>query len=796
MKRLVLIALLLTTAIVAVAQDKFASSFGLAGESDDRALAEINARMDSIRRIRPTVALVLSGGGAKGAAHIGTLRLVEELGIPVDMVIGTSVGGLIGGLYSIGYGPDYLDDMIRHIDWSMALSDKVHRDFIPYSRIKYKERYALSIPFYYSKEDYEDNLRSDRQFASGDGRLHLAADDGGFFKTFGNNLKGSLPSGIVSGQNVWSIIASKTVGVSDSTNFLKFPIPFVCVATDLVSGRAKVWHDGDLNRALRSTMSIPALFSPVRGDGMVLVDGGIRNNFPADLASEMGADLIIGVDLSDAAKEYGDIKNVLDVISQGIDMLGNDAFRRNLKITDIRVKPQLKGYDMLSFTDEAIDTMIVRGVEAAEARREEFEIVKEWVGTDTLAGRKPLALDIEQTPVQISGIVIEGVKEAEEKILMRKIKLRPGDYVTRKDVESAVNTIYGLMAYESVQYELCGAGEPFELHILCRRGPINQLGVGLRADTEELVSALLNLGFNTNSVYGKAYDITAKIGSNPYARLSFLYDAPKAPTFCASALFKWVNRNRFSIGENRYSITFFQARQEVSLSNIRWYKFDVNGGLRHDIYRIKHIMGEQISGDYEITMSTKNYGSIFLNARADNLDDGYFPTSGYSFGAGTEFVWDITSTPAHLFATLDFDGKFVVPFTQKWMLIPSFNGRFIFGDDIPIPYANVLGGMIPGRYVDQQMAFVGLNNAAYRRNYLMMARADLRWNFYKNCYAIATADYAYDFDDFTRFMKGQSVWGVGLGAAYDSIVGPIRLNFHWNTLTKKFGVYVSAGFDF
>ena len=351
LKRLVISLLaMVLPAVGALAQDKYSSSFGLGGESDDRALAEINARMDSIRQYRPTVALVLSGGGAKGAAILGTLRMIEKMQIPVDMIIGTSVGGLIGGLYSIGYSPDYLDKMIRRIDWSLALSDRIHRDYIPYSRIKYKERYALSIPFYYSKEDYLKNMQSDLQYASGrQVGIHLSADDAGSFKSFGNNLLGSLPSGFVSGQNVWSIISSKTVGVSDSTNFLKFPIPFVCVATDLVSGRAKVWHDGDLNLAMRSTMSIPALYAPIRMKGMILVDGGMRNNFPADLASEMGADLIIGVDLSQAAKDYTDIKNLADIISQGIDMLGNDAFRRNLKITDIRVKPQLKGYDICIF---------------------------------------------------------------------------------------------------------------------------------------------------------------------------------------------------------------------------------------------------------------------------------------------------------------------------------------------------------------------------------------------------------------------------------------------------------------
>ena len=152
---------------------------------------------------------------------------------------------------------------------------------------------------------------------------------------------GSLPSGFVQGLNVNSIFTSISVGYSDSLSFMDLPIPFLCVATDLVSGRAKVWHSGDINTAMRSTMSIPGLFTPVRTDGMVLVDGGMRNNFPADLAQSLGADLILGIELSDKEKDYNSIHNLADILWQGVDMLGNDSFRRNIKITDIRIKPDL-----------------------------------------------------------------------------------------------------------------------------------------------------------------------------------------------------------------------------------------------------------------------------------------------------------------------------------------------------------------------------------------------------------------------------------------------------------------------
>ena len=296
MKRAVLIVLALLAGLLAQAQDRSSSGFGL-DPADARARSRLKARMAAIKEKegRPTVALVLSGGGAKGAATIGALKLISQYDIPVDMVLGTSIGGLIGGLYAIGYDVDYLDSLIRNMDWDLALSDKVPSDYIPYSRQQYKEKFALSIPFYYSQDDIARQRASEvSPFRSNrNGLLDLSAS-GDATSLIGRNIMGSLPSGLVYGQNVNHVITSKTVGYSDSLDFFQLPIPFACVATDVASGRAKVWHSGSLNLALRSTMSIPGLFTPIRTKGMVLVDGGTRNNFPTDIAREMGADYIIG----------------------------------------------------------------------------------------------------------------------------------------------------------------------------------------------------------------------------------------------------------------------------------------------------------------------------------------------------------------------------------------------------------------------------------------------------------------------------------------------------------------------
>ncbi|HCQ72004.1 MAG TPA: hypothetical protein DIT75_01160, partial [Rikenellaceae bacterium] len=303
-------------------------------EAVDLRVEKIRHKLDSIRNVRhrPTVALVLSGGGAKGAAHVGVIKYLESIGMPIDIVMGTSMGGLVGGIYALGYDADHLDSIIRNIDWDMALSDKVPRDYLSYSSIKYKEKYALSFPFLYDKNEYLHMKGADQDYMRRADDIHFGAGQADATSMVKDNLLGSLPSGMVYGQNVNNILSSLSVGYQDVIDFYDLPIPFLCVATDLVSGTAKIWTKGKLNTALRSTMSIPGLFAPVRVDGMVLVDGGMRNNYPTDLAKKVGADIVIGVNLSDGYKNYNQINNLADIINTGIDMLGRSSFESNVDI--------------------------------------------------------------------------------------------------------------------------------------------------------------------------------------------------------------------------------------------------------------------------------------------------------------------------------------------------------------------------------------------------------------------------------------------------------------------------------
>lgn len=795
MRRVLHIALL-SVVILMAAVDGYARS--VTPVADSIAMAAMRERMSQIRKYRPTVALVLSGGGAKGAAHVGVLEYLEELKIPVDMVLGTSMGGLIGGLYSLGYQVSEIDSLVRNMDWNWALSDKLSREYISYTDIRYKEKYLLSIPFYYERDYYRMKLADEYRF---DARvqneiLHIGADNEGAPDMFRRNLLGSLPSGYIYGQNVSNLISSLTIGYQDSTSFSNLPIPFVCVASDMVSGKAKLWHSGRINDAMRSTMSIPGMFAPVKIDGMVLVDGGLRNNYPTDLARDMGADIIIGVDLSQRQRSYTQINNIADIVSQGVDMLGRDAFEENVNIPDVRIKPYLPEYNMMSFNSQAVDSIIVRGKRAAQEQDSLLRIVAEKTSGKYDRPRKPKAYDFHSDSLVISEIEIKGVLPKEREILKNRLKIRLGEKIVREELDHIVAVIYGTRAYDYVTYELLGENEPFRLVITCRKGPIHQLGIGVRADTEEIVSVLINLGLNAHRLQGNSYDLTAKISANPYLDIHWSCDLPKVPTLNASASVRWTNLNTLNFGNNVLSLNFLNARQEFYISNIRWKKFDVKAGLKNDVFDIRNIKAEQIVGDYDFGQLSNDFVSLFAEGRMDTSDDGYFPAKGMS--AGVAYSWTFAGFPHRFnnFHTIAADVRGVVSVGSIFAFIPSVYARFLIGKEVPVAYFNAVGGSLAGRYVDQQLPFIGVTNLHAMKNILTMARMDFRFKLFKNHYVTGILNYARDSDHFVDYMKGLGYFGAGLEYGFDTIFGPLKANVHWSNMTNRVGIYLSAGFDF
>lgn len=770
---------------------------GIDPKADSVAVQQMRERMEHIRQYRPTVALVLSGGGAKGLAHIGVIRYVESLGIPVDMVLGTSMGGLVGGLYALGYDVDQMEEIVRSIDWNWVFTDKVSRKYVSYADTKYKEKYMLAIPFYYEKDYYRMKMMNDSRFDPMHKHdiLNIGADSEGGADFFKKNLLGSLPSGYIFGQNVSNLISSLTIGYQDSIDFKDLPVPYACIAADMVSGKTKIWHSGRMNDAMRSTMSIPGVFAPVRLDGMVLVDGGIRDNYPTALARDMGADIIIGVDLSDPRKTYMDVNNIGDILGQGIEMMMMDGIEKNLLIPDVKIKPDLKGFHMMSFSPQNADTIMVRGYKAALAQDSLLrEVALRTAGKYTPAKKRP-ALGMSQDSVVIANVEITGVLPREKEILKDRLDLKYGEKISRQELYDIVARIYGTQAYDYVTYGLEGKDEPFDLILNCRKGPIHQFGLGVRADTEEIVSVMLNVGLNVHKLHGHMFDISAKISANPYASFHWSYDIPKFPTFNGLASIRWTDLNMLNLGNNRLNFNYLSAKQELYLSNIKWKQLDGRIGLRNEIVRMGRVMSD-IQDCYNCQLLANDFVSTFLDVGTYTFDDGYFPTRGVS--AGLSYSWTFTGFPNKFdnFHTIAADAKVVLPVGDIFAFIPSFNCRFLLGNDVPVPFFNAVGGSLPSRYLDQQMPFIGVTHLSAMENILTIYRADLRFKVAKNHYLTGIVNYLRDSDTFMTYADGPGYFGSGVEYSYDTIFGPLSANIHWSNLTGKVGFYISAGYNF
>ena len=292
---------------------------------------------------RKKVAVVLSGGGAKGVAHISALKVIREVGIPIDYIIGTSMGSIVAGLSAIGYTPEQLEEMVKEQDWTFLLSDKIKRSEQNMAEKKDAETYVLSIPV----------NKKTRKKAAG---------------------------GLIQGINLNNLFQELTMGYHDSVKFDKLPIPFACVSEDIVNGTKYVFHEGVLSTAMRSSMSIPGVFTPMRLDSAVLVDGGMIDNYPVDIALKMGADIIIGVDVQNNLKESDQLNSTPEILMQIIGLTGQSLYEENVKKTNIYIKVDVQGYSTYSFVPADMDSLMQRGWQAANAKRDELIQLKTNLG--------------------------------------------------------------------------------------------------------------------------------------------------------------------------------------------------------------------------------------------------------------------------------------------------------------------------------------------------------------------------------------------------------------------------------
>ena len=791
-------------------------------QADSAAFARVRERMDSIRQYRPTVGLVLAGGGARGLAHLGVIKYLEELGIPVDVVTGTSMGGLVGGLYAMGYTHDQLDSLVRAIDWPVMMSDNIPNTNISYRLRKYRDRFVIRIPFHYDDEDLEERFRRERLVDKlGEEAGHGSND---MLKEAVTKMGIGMPDGYLFGLNVRDMLSSVSVGYQDSLSFAELPIPYACVATDMYTMTPKYWTSGSLPDAMRSTMAIPFYFRAVRTEGAVLLDGGMRNNFPVDLAKEMGADIIIGSEMS-VPRQLDELNSPVDLLFQTITLLSKETAGPAREMVDFEVYHELKGYNMLSFDDKSVDDIINQGYQNALANKESFEAVAALVaGKAVPTVRRPApAVNLAQKKVRVGSIRFEGITQQE----LRAV-LHPKDYpkdmeFDREKVERLLNKIYGSNVFESVTYHLEGREEPYVLVFDCQKGQVNDFAIGVRADTDETVALALHLGLGTRRLMGPRFTADLKLGTNPALTLDFSRKFAKGiPTIGVDFRTRLMRTN---IGwDNSVEERLWSIAADVYLEDSRMTRGTFRVGLTAEMDPYEQYLSY---GETWKDWDWKSYWlSAFANFKFDSFDDGYFPTRGvrltlkgrYNF-AGYSIDLDknyavleedpalteggrvprYISTLASVEAAFSIGNHFTIlpKLYAAWYQPFGVNTiTYLARDFMNMKHTTMLGGFMPDRYTEFQIPFfLWPANTRNSSPYTAMAQLDLRYCFARKNYVSVRSGVLVRGDELRDFAENYKYWAFGAEYARQTPVGPLRLAAQWGRI-GGFSVYASIGFDF
>ena len=722
-----------------------------------------SAQTDSNALNRKKVAVVLSGGGAKGMAHIGALKVLERAGIPIDIVTGTSMGSIIGGLYAIGYNAQSLDSMVRVQDWSYVITDR-------------------------------ENLR--RQSLNDRRKQNTYVYSTGM--TIGK--RNMQAGGIIKGKNLAELFQRLCTGYTDSIDFTHdLRIPFACVATNIIDNSEVDFHSGRLPQAMRASMAIPAAFSPVRMGDKVLVDGGLKNNYPADIAREMGADIIIGVTVQGAPKEAADLVGTMSILSQIIDVNCKNKYEENLAITDLHLSVDTKGYGSASFSQAAIDTLIRRGEEVAMRHWDDIIALKKRIGIDDSFRPvilQPLRPQVMTEKRRVIGFVFENMTPQDERFLKQKFHISRIDSIDASLEQQLTTSMRVDLFYQTAESRLIPEGDGVRVVLSAGNRKSVQLHAGVRYDTEEYAALQLGLDIPFKTAIPVNADITLRLGKRLKAR-GEITAHPRSfsrPTFSYS--FSRNDVDLYVKGDLDYNIRYNQFQAEVLPFNFNLSRFNLQMGLRWDYMHYRNKLGSEAAKEF--TLENEHFFSYRARAEYNSEDNWYFPSRGARFKAEYAYLTDDFTRLEDKTGMSEVSAHWRMSFTlgSRFTLQPMVYGRLLFGKTVPLVFSNAIGGNWFGHYVEQQMPFAGVGNVEYVDDQFVAAQLQAQQRMGSNHYAllrVAGAQYA---EKTAQLLDHHTLFGVQAAYYYDTMFGPAGITIGYSNRTEKPYVFLNLGFVF
>ncbi|MCL2027690.1 MAG: patatin-like phospholipase family protein [Bacteroidales bacterium] len=738
------------------------------------------SRSDTIRfgPERPKIGLVLSGGGAKGIAHVGTLALLEELNIPIDYIGGTSMGAVIGSLYAMGYTADQIDMIIRTTDWTSLFNDFPKREHVGVHEKINNDPYQL--------------------------RLALTPREISIFA-----------KGAIEGQQIDNMLTNFLFEAYKTPNFSDLEIPFFAVGTDLIEAQYVILDSGNLAQAVRASMSVPTVFSPVEIDGKLLVDGGVMNNFPALAMRQKGADIIIGVDVGYQYKCMSELQNFANVFEQTMFLGGQELQQRNAEETDIVIVPDMTGLGSFQFARYA--ALLDRGYSAAEKARPELEKLSERLQQydPKTTVREPY---IPQRTLVLDTIILNDNKKYSDGYILSRLQLRTHRPVEIKDIDEAVQRLYGSLSFTKITYYFTESplgSTHISLHINLHEAPSNTAKLGFRYDNIRGPSLLAGITMKSPKNLNSEFNANLDLSKYPIIDLEYRFtpEIIRKTSLWQPTLFVAYSFNNFNVYEYNLAtdgmgrILVNRTREDVVVGhrgsvgaeiNVKSNVIGIGVFFDHSVSRL-HV-GQDAGETQKITYW---YPKFYYTRNSFNKK--FYPTGGSIINA--KFRWLHALQPdtegiewVRTFLTYYTDIQYAVSLSRRLTVYPSamIAGTFVFkaedqtGNYISPQQQFYQGGLFHISHLNQT-PFVGLHLMQKFGHYGANMQINTQYEVFRNFFLTARVGALKSENNYLDMLKiRDATLGWGISASYNTTFGPIGITFQSSTKSPM-SVFINFG---
>lgn len=706
---------------------------------------------------RPKIGLVLSGGGAKGLAHIGAIKVLEEAGIKPDFIAGTSMGSIVGGLYAIGYSPGQIEAIAHSTNWNELLKDEVSRRNI-------------------SIEEKDEDGKYVAQFRIRNGKV-------------------VLPTGLINGYKISLLFSTLTWSVHTINDFNRFPIPFRCIATDIETVEPVVLKEGFLPDALRASMAIPSVFTPVELNGRLLVDGGVVRNLPAQDVKEMGADIIIGIDVTADLKKKDEISSAFEILDQASTYPIAISNARQRKLCDILISPEVKDYNAFSFS--AADTLIRLGEAAARKQWDKLvqlaDSLKKWPKNKTTQVN-PRQL----TSLLVRRIDIEGLQKVSNNVVYGNLGFQEGDSVTLHMLRQGIERIYGTQFFQNVTYKILPDSSGNKLVIKVKEQEFNFVKFSFNYNNDFKTAVLLNATYRNVLGEGSRMLGDLKLSENPSVKLHYTIHTRWRPNIGFSQMFVYNIFDAPLYLPNGEKITTFNYRHLFSETEFR------------SVFSNSLMAGAGITIQQQVTDARYDpFDSLNVRIRSwkltgrilyDNQDVSVFPRMGARSEIRLEHFFDIDSEEENSLLSSKF---WTASFSSERLI--SVYPQFSF-------LGGILAGITQSKTIDRIHYFYLGGESPYEPRIFTFPGMPLMGASGVNFFALKFGIQAEPWRDVFLFFRLGTVeikskidelwknpnflYGIEAGAGTRTIIGPVYFLIGSNTLTRKLESRLNIGFRF